>query len=82
MVPTLSSHPLTSVRWADFETLFGKNGACGGCWCMLSRLPCLLVDPGQTLRVFRDDELRRHLLFRDDGFRCAAAMMFLATLPG
>ena len=25
---------LTPTRWADFEALFGPNGACGGCWCM------------------------------------------------
>jgi GNAT superfamily N-acetyltransferase len=30
--------PLTKNRWRDFEKLFGKNGACGGCWCMLWRL--------------------------------------------
>lgn len=32
-------HPLTPDRWPDFELLFGKNGACGGCWCMAWRLP-------------------------------------------
>ena len=32
-------HPLTPDRWKDFETLFGNNGACGGCWCMAWRLP-------------------------------------------
>ena len=26
-------HPLTPARWDDFETLFGPNGACAGCWC-------------------------------------------------
>lgn len=31
--------PLTSARWADFETLFGPNGACAGCWCLWCRLP-------------------------------------------
>ncbi len=30
--------PVTKKRWADFETLFGERGACGGCWCMLWRL--------------------------------------------
>jgi GNAT superfamily N-acetyltransferase len=30
----LEFHPLTPERWADLETLFGANGACGGCWCM------------------------------------------------
>jgi len=30
----LSFHPLTQKLWRDFEMLFGKHGACGGCWCM------------------------------------------------
>jgi GNAT superfamily N-acetyltransferase len=34
----LECHPLTPDRWADFETLFGERGACGGCWCMVWRL--------------------------------------------
>jgi GNAT superfamily N-acetyltransferase len=34
----LTYFPLTADRWHDFETLFGKRGACGGCWCMLWRL--------------------------------------------
>ena len=35
----LTIHPLTIDRWPDFERLFGKQGACGGCWCMWWRLP-------------------------------------------
>ena len=35
----LAIHPLTPERWADFVKLFGKNGACAGCWCMWWRLP-------------------------------------------
>ena len=31
-------HPVTSDRWNDLETLFGKNGACAGCWCMWWRI--------------------------------------------
>lgn len=34
----LSFHPLTPERWTDFETLFGPNGAYGGCWCMFWRI--------------------------------------------
>lgn len=34
----LEIHPLTPARWADFETLFGQNGAYAGCWCMWWRL--------------------------------------------
>src|SRR5947207_1112336 len=37
--PALTFQPLTPKRWADFEALFGDNGACGGCWCMFWRLP-------------------------------------------
>ena len=31
--------PATPSRWADVERLFGERGACGGCWCMVWRLP-------------------------------------------
>ncbi|MCJ7645902.1 GNAT family N-acetyltransferase [bacterium] len=35
----LKFHPVTPKRWKDLENLFGERGACGGCWCMLWRLP-------------------------------------------
>jgi hypothetical protein len=35
---SLAFHPLTPERWPDFENLFGKHGAYGGCWCMWWRL--------------------------------------------
>ena len=35
---TLSIHPLTPTRWDDFEALFGRNGACAGCWCTWWRM--------------------------------------------
>ena len=34
----LSFEPLTPERWTAFTTLFGSNGACGGCWCMAWRV--------------------------------------------
>lgn len=34
----LSFAPLSNENWDDFVELFGKNGACGGCWCMSFRL--------------------------------------------
>jgi GNAT superfamily N-acetyltransferase len=34
----LSFAPLTPQTWDDFADLFGKRGACGGCWCMYWRL--------------------------------------------
>ena len=30
--------PLDVRTWPDLVSLFGKNGACGGCWCMTWRL--------------------------------------------
>jgi GNAT superfamily N-acetyltransferase len=29
--------PVTPELWKDFARLFGKKGACGGCWCMFWR---------------------------------------------
>lgn len=31
--------PLTVALWPAFEELFGKQGACYGCWCTHFRLP-------------------------------------------
>jgi len=30
--------PLTKGNWNDFEALFGRHGAYGGCWCMWWRI--------------------------------------------
>ncbi|WP_188801995.1 hypothetical protein [Sporolactobacillus putidus] len=32
----LTAYSLDKERWDDFTSLFGGNGACGGCWCMTS----------------------------------------------
>ncbi len=34
----LSFEPLSKANWSSFVALFGKNGACGNCWCMYFRL--------------------------------------------
>ncbi|MGD9979016.1 MAG: GNAT family N-acetyltransferase [Hyphomonadaceae bacterium] len=31
--------PLTPDQWPAFEKLFGKQGACSGCWCVHWRVP-------------------------------------------
>ena len=31
---SLQFHGLTRERRDDFEILFGRRGACSGCWCM------------------------------------------------
>jgi hypothetical protein len=32
----LTIRPLTPDLWPALEGLFGKNGACNGCWCQLT----------------------------------------------
>jgi GNAT superfamily N-acetyltransferase len=34
----ITFNPLDRETWGDLESLFGENGACGGCWCMYWRL--------------------------------------------
>ena len=34
----LRIRPLTAELWPALEELFGKHGACNGCWCMYWRL--------------------------------------------
>src|SRR6266571_3841362 len=34
----LTIRPLTPDLWPAIEDLFGKNGACNGCWCMWGRI--------------------------------------------
>ena len=38
-LPNLEFQPVTPERWQDLETLFGKRGAYGNCWCMWWRMP-------------------------------------------
>src|SRR5438105_1192945 len=37
--PQFAFRPATPARWPDLARLFGERGACGGCWCMVWRLP-------------------------------------------
>ena len=34
----LTIRPLTPDLWPALEDLFGRNGACNGCWCMYRRI--------------------------------------------
>ncbi|HET6555142.1 MAG TPA: GNAT family N-acetyltransferase [Dyella sp.] len=37
----LNIHPATPERWNALEDLFGRQGACNGCWCMYWRIGSL-----------------------------------------
>ena len=36
---TITIAPVTGGLWPDFEDLFGRQGACYGCWCTHFRMP-------------------------------------------
>lgn len=42
----LTIRSLTPDLWPDLEDLFGKKGACNGCWCMYGPSPGLLAFHG------------------------------------
>jgi GNAT superfamily N-acetyltransferase len=35
----ITTRPLKKTDWPHIAALFGPNGACGGCWCMVWRVP-------------------------------------------
>ncbi len=70
----LSFHPLTQKLWRDFELLFGKNGACGGCWCMYWKLRGKAFDEAtgdearQIQKSIVDSGISPGLLAYSDGY--------------
>lgn len=38
-MPQFTFKEVSAELWPDFEKLFGANGACGGCWCQVWRIP-------------------------------------------
>ena len=70
----LSFHPLTQKLWRDFEMLFGKHGACGGCWCMHWKLRGREFDENkgdparQMQKAIVDSKIVPGLLAYSDGY--------------
>ena len=56
----LTIRPLTPELWPSLEDLFGKNGACGGCWCMYPRIGSAYTKrPGEENRRDFSEVVRR-----------------------
>jgi GNAT superfamily N-acetyltransferase len=55
-LPVVRTEVLTPQHWPDLEALFGKTGACGGCWCMYWRL-----ERGQSWDRLKGAPARRRL---------------------
>ena len=52
----IDTRDLTPGHWPDIERLFGKNGACAGCWCMFWRL-----EKGERLRNVQGATAKRRM---------------------
>ena len=56
----MTIRPLTPELWPALEDLFGKNGACGGCWCMYPRIGSAYTKrPGEENRADFRQVVRR-----------------------
>ncbi len=53
---TIQVRDLGPPLWPDYEKLFGKNGACGGCWCMSWR-----VKKGEKWAELKGDKAKRRM---------------------
>ncbi len=49
----LTTAILTPAAWKDVETLFGRRGACAGCWCMFWHL-----EKGERFDALKGEALR------------------------
>ncbi|MFL5320710.1 MAG: GNAT family N-acetyltransferase [Myxococcaceae bacterium] len=52
----LKIEELRPELWGAFEKLFGKNGACAGCWCMFWRL-----EDGERFDDVKGSEAKRRM---------------------
>lgn len=59
--------------WLSFEAVMGEKGGCGGCWCMLWRLPKTEMDAGMGAgnraamkRIFDDGRVPGLIAFSED----------------
>jgi GNAT superfamily N-acetyltransferase len=51
---TIETRDLTAELWPALAELFGRNGACAGCWCMWWRL-----DKGERISLADAGEMKR-----------------------
>jgi GNAT superfamily N-acetyltransferase len=67
---------LTPALWPALEKLFGKNGACGGCWCMFWRLK-----KGEPYAALKGPTLKRRFKARVARGDVFGALAFVDAEP-
>lgn len=72
----LEIRDLTPRLWPALEKLFGKNGACGGCWCMWWR-----IEKGERWSEVKGAPARRRLRRLVRAGRAHGVLAFAAGEP-
>ena len=68
---------LTAHDWPLIETLFGANGACGGCWCMWWRVPM----GGKTWEAAKGEPNRAAFRALVESDRASGVLAFAGDTP-
>jgi GNAT superfamily N-acetyltransferase len=72
----LEVRDLTPALWPALEKLFGKNGACSGCWCMFWRLR-----QGEPYAALKGPTLKRRFKARVAKGDVLGALAFVGAEP-
>lgn len=62
--------------WEDFETLFGENGACGGCWCMHWR-----QQKGENWDALKGNEAKQRMKVLIAGRKATGILAYMGDMP-
>lgn len=69
------ARPLTPERWGDFETVFGPQGACYGCWCTAFKIPAFVRT------VMEDEEKKEFMRARVEAGPPPGLIGYLGEVP-
>jgi len=75
--PEVVTRSLTAHDWPLIETLFGANGACGGCWCMWWRVPM----GGKTWEAAKGEPNRAAFRALVESGRASGVLAFAGDAP-
>ncbi|RKG98333.1 GNAT family N-acetyltransferase [Corallococcus sp. CA053C] len=74
--PDIQTTELTPKLWPALEQLFGRNGACGGCWCMFWRIP-----EGERYDDVRGPEAKRRFKALVESGEAKGVLAFVDGVP-
>lgn len=77
MSELLTIRPVAPADWPAIETLFGANGACGGCWCMYWRVD----STGRAFEDAKGDPNRRAFKSLVESGRATGVLAFANGTP-